>query len=206
MTISQKTLQNYLDQNKDLIVQQFKDSKNLLLLIDSYSNQISEYENMVFDLLNKRINIDKSEGKQLDNIGSLIGVDREGATDSDFRILLKSTIGINGSSGTIESILSFIKSLTGSNSEVLENSFPAFFEINVQDEISFNPLRLFTLLLLAKPAGVGMLLKASPIDPFTMVDGSALGGLSGPIDSSRGFGDFFDSGATGGKFSSIIGI
>jgi hypothetical protein len=185
MTVSQKTLQDYTDQSRDQIVQQFKGSDKLLALIDSYTKQISLFEDMSFDLLEKRLDIDAAEGQQLDNLGKILGVEREGDSDADFRIILKSIIGIHNSEGTIESILDFVLIVTGSTAEITEESFPAFFLVDLKSPIAFDAFRLFKFLLLAKPAGVGMnlLYFVTPAFEFS----GFTGGDSGPISLTEGF-------------------
>ncbi len=79
--------------------------------------------------------------------------------------------------------------------------------MELQSAYTFNPLRLFNLISLAKPAGVGLQLYAFPTTPFTYSDALLPGG--GPngevVDALLGFGDATDGGTTGGEFATIIG-
>lgn len=89
-----------------------------------FGNQIQELENKARELF-YILNIDHSEGEQLDNIGELVGQDRLGYNDEYYRILLKVKIGINVSEGDIERILSLWKLIAGTDNVHLKELFPA---------------------------------------------------------------------------------
>jgi len=89
-----------------------------------FGNQIQELENKARELL-YILNIDNSEGTQLDNIGTLVGQSRLGYNDEYYRILLKVKIGINVSEGDIERVLTLWKLIAGTINVHLIELFPA---------------------------------------------------------------------------------
>ena len=143
-----------------------------------FGNQIQELENKARELL-YILNIDHSEGTQLDNIGTLVGQDRLGYNDEYYRILLKVKIGINVSEGDIERILALWKLITGTTNVHLRESFPAKIKLET-DEYLGDALFVF-LKEVAKDAlagGVG-------IDTILVTDPTKFGFLPGmgPFDS-----------------------
>lgn len=97
-----------------------------------FGNQIQELEDAARILL-YRLNIDQSEGIQLDNIGTIVGQERLGYNDEYYRILLKVKIGINVSEGDIERILTLWKLLTGSNNVTLTENYPAKIKLSTDE-------------------------------------------------------------------------
>src|SRR5687768_16247400 len=49
--------------------------------------------------------VDTAEGDQLDIIGRIVGLDREGLDDDDYRRYIRARIAANNSNGTIEDLL-----------------------------------------------------------------------------------------------------
>lgn len=78
-----------------------------------FGNQVQDIEDAARKLL-YILNIDVSEGTQLDNIGTIVGQERLGYSDEYYRIMLKVKIGANISEGELERILTLWKTLTGS--------------------------------------------------------------------------------------------
>jgi len=97
-----------------------------------FGNQIQELENESRKLL-YILNIDSSEGTQLDNIGTLVGQDRLGYNDEYYRILLKVKIGINVSEGDIERILALWKLITETINVHLIEVFPAKIKLDTDE-------------------------------------------------------------------------
>ena len=100
-----------------------------------FGNQIQELENKARELL-YILNIDKSEGTQLDNIGELVGQSRLGYNDTYYRILIKVKIGVNISEGDIERILTLWKLLSSSTNVELIEIFPAKIKLQTDEYLS----------------------------------------------------------------------
>jgi hypothetical protein len=101
---------------------------NIEKLIETYVTQIQDLEQVFFQLVNLRT-IDTSEGVQLDGIGQIVGEDRFGRNDTDYRVAIKGRIRLNLSNGTIEDIIAVIRAQIGDKQVVVtEDSFPAHFD------------------------------------------------------------------------------
>lgn len=135
--------------------------------------------------------LDDATGAQLDGLGELVGAAREGSTDDQYRIRIRTQIRVNLSSGTVEDILSVFKAALP-DSELRIDEYPersAEFDAYLSpgvDDVTRDVLRI--LLRRAKAAGVrGLLHTTNDVGPiFRFAGGSG---------ASRGFGV--------GKFASV---
>jgi hypothetical protein len=138
---------NHVAEALDNLVQQFKGSGNLALFITSWVNEVQELEGMWFDLLENRW-IATAVGAQLDGLGSIVGEDRQGRPDAEYRVAIIARVGINIGSGTPEQIITYVTTVTdGANVELAE-FFPAALTV-----------RAVTTLTTAEATIIGNLLK-----------------------------------------------
>ena len=99
-----------------------------------FGNQIQDLENAARTLLYS-LSIDRSEGDQLDQLGTIVGQSRLGYNDEYYRILLKVKIGINISEGDIERILTLWKLLTGTDNVTLTELFPGKIKLSTDEDL-----------------------------------------------------------------------
>ncbi len=156
-----------------LLVSQYKDSANFNRFLSSIAAIKQEIEHVTLDLRDKRI-LANAEGIQLDGLGELVGLDRDGRTDDEYRTEIGTQIQINLSGGQAEILINVTASITGSTLVQLTDSYPA--KIN----IAFNgtaPANLLTILSKLKAAGVELTLtQISETNPFVFEgDGAGLG-------------------------------
>jgi hypothetical protein len=146
----------------DLLLEQFKgqDKPNLYALITALVDQLQDIEEGALELKSVR-SIDNSEGVQLDILGLLIGVDREGRTDAEYRLALKNQIFINTSSGEPESIITFIEFLTDGTEVILKELFPAAFQVYTNGPVF--PSNIHQLINNTRAAGVENVLVTSSV-------------------------------------------
>jgi hypothetical protein len=128
---------------------------NLKNLISALcTEQIQDLEDKARELL-FRLDIDNSEGTQLDGIGEIVGQSRLGYSDELYRVLIKIRIGINVSEGDVERILTVWKMLTNTTDVKLIESYPASIRLTtttyIGDEIGNLLMDLFQDVI---PAGV----------------------------------------------------
>lgn len=93
-------------------VEQHKEKENLEGMLKAFNNQKQELENVFFELLEERLDLNNTVGQQLDNFGKIVDLEREGFDDDFYRILLLVKIGQNVSNGDPERIISTFKLLT----------------------------------------------------------------------------------------------
>jgi hypothetical protein len=98
----------------DLLPYQFQNRENIEKLSSVIATMKQRIDDVVVDLAKYRL-IDTAYGRQLDNIGSELGVDRQGVTDDEYRVLLKIRSFRRHSQGTRSEIVDLIPRFTGSS-------------------------------------------------------------------------------------------
>lgn len=69
-------------------------------------------ETAAFDIL-ELLDPDAASGVHLDRLGKLVGQEREGRNDANYRIAIKARIAVNRSSGTLPELLNIVRILVG---------------------------------------------------------------------------------------------
>lgn len=152
MTLSEKT--NHVSEAIDNLISQFKDKPNFQAFVTSLVNQVQELEVALNDLITERT-LETAVGEQLDGIGEILGEDRQGRNDDDYRTALRARILLNVGSGTPEEIVELVSYLTDDKSNELTEYFPAAFTIFVLGALTFTEaFNANTALQSGKPAGV----------------------------------------------------
>ena len=113
-----------------------------LLIAALGGQQIQDLEDTLISLLD-RLDISTMEGDQLDLIGGIVGQDRQGFTDTKYRLFLQAKIGQNVSETDIERVLSTWILLTQATTIELVEIFPA--EITLYSEITVDASELTLL-------------------------------------------------------------
>ena len=107
-----------------LLPEQFKNKPNIASLLQVISTLAQDIENVGFTLQDG-FKLSQAIGTQLDVIGKILGEPRSGRSDDEYRIALNLKIAINTSSGTPESIINVVASVTNSVSVQLLEAYPA---------------------------------------------------------------------------------
>ncbi len=110
MTIIQKT--NHTEEALANLVEQFKGRAILTEFLTVFVDQIQELEDVYFQIFENRT-IDTAVGEQLDGLGEIIGEDREGRDDDEYRLALRVRILLNKCSGSPEQIIEIMSLATG---------------------------------------------------------------------------------------------
>lgn len=115
---------DYLQKNRRLIVEQYERSDNLLSLLDVFSKSIEEIEDVAQDLITKT-SLTGSTGVQLDGIGEIVGVPRNGRNDTQYREVIRAKILLNRSGGEVEAIIETLKIIADITFVEVEEIYPA---------------------------------------------------------------------------------
>lgn len=147
--------QNHAEEAVGNLIQQFKGKPTLEELIKLFADQVQEIENGLFDLLYLR-SIDEAIGVQLDGLGRLLNLEREGRgrDDATYRQWLKARILLILSGGTPEDVIGLVRALIGNNKIEILESFPAHFDVKINEPISVDGYQVASLILSGTPAGV----------------------------------------------------
>lgn len=95
------------------LTQQWKTSTNILALLDAISEQVQAAEDALYPLL-LLTDIDTMTGDALEQIGELVNEPRNGATDADYRVAIRSKIALICGSGTPDNLLDAFERITAS--------------------------------------------------------------------------------------------
>lgn len=119
-------VENYSPSVKELLYSQFSEerSPNLHKVIDAFSKPLDEVE-AVAKQIYTQLDIDVAIGEQLDGLGQIIVLPRNGLNDDDYRAALKFKIKLNRSYGQPELLISALRFFTNSTIVELFESFPA---------------------------------------------------------------------------------
>jgi hypothetical protein len=112
--MSTPTQINHVDVGLDRLLSQWDESPKLRGLLQSYLEQADELEEVLFQLLNER-GIFTAIGVQLDVIGALFNLTRDGRTDTQFRNAILERANVVGDDGTTEVFMQSLRTHTNSN-------------------------------------------------------------------------------------------
>lgn len=113
------------------------DTLNLAKLPDK---QLEELDSQIISIADQ-FDIDSAGGAALDRIGKILGEDRNGNTDTVYRIYLKLRTMLNTANGTVEDIIRFVKFFFSSETVHLVPNYPAGLRIlhdGSNDSVDFN--------------------------------------------------------------------
>lgn len=143
---------DHVQQAVDRVLWQFDDSDRLIELIRALNLPIQTLEDAIYPLFDGRA-LDNAVGQQLDNLGQLIGIPREGRPDEEYRVLLQTEIFILGSQGRISDINQLIKLIYGEEAIFrIREEYPAELTVEIiEPKLTSPPLERVKRVL---PAGV----------------------------------------------------
>lgn len=147
-----------IDQKKkglDRVISSLKSKPNLNKLLEIFLEEVQEIEDATIEFADQK-NLAIAEGEWIDNIGLIVGEDRLGRSDVDYRAAISNRIAINVADGTTDTVISLSKAHTNATSVKIIPYFPAAF-VSVVEGSSTVDGSLFKLTQNIKPAGVGAL-------------------------------------------------
>lgn len=165
MSLSYKT--THIVEALSNLVTQFKGKNIFDKLLTIFVTQIQEVEDVFNEIMIERC-LDTAVGVQLDGLGDVVGEDRQGRNDDDYRVAIRARISLNLSEGTPEDIIFLMRSISDGSAIDLREFFPAAITAEIIDPIDgiIDPVKTVVFLLSAKPAGVKAQLKYHVAGPF----------------------------------------
>ena len=131
-------------------------------LLDIFCDQVQEIEDALWQIALDAV--ETAIGTQLDGFGSIVGADRQGLSDTDYRALIRATIKANDSEGTIPDLYGVVLAaldLTGTGLADLQNFGPAGFILEIVNPPAFDEIILHGLVVRATGAGIRGITKVS---------------------------------------------
>ena len=159
----------------DRLLSQFRQKPNIEALLCILADQVTEIDQELMNIQAFR-SISTAVGQQLDNLGSIMGLEREEFSDDDYRIHLQAAAMVKNSSGTMDELANIMLKLdNGFNVAALtiveEGTATAVLNMKVDaptpERAAEIGLRFFLLLDAARYAGVRLILEFSS-DSYTL--------------------------------------
>lgn len=146
--VTKKNITSYLE----FLPNQFNNSPLLQKLLEIYLLKVQELEDANYDLDTYSTDIGLAFGYQLDIIGKLVGVSRNGRTDIQYRDAIYFQISVNVGSGTPEDCIQYLAAITKASNVNYWEHYPAciILETNGSNTTSAIPQALDNI----SPAGV----------------------------------------------------
>jgi hypothetical protein len=152
----------------------------LAAILEALAEPIQEVEDAYWALFEDR-RLDVAVATQLDVLGAIIGQPRNGFGDTDYRSHISARIMANRSSGTVEELLTLVRTMLSAGTLTLTQTYPAGFVIHVgvaDISAAIVPI-VMGLLRSARQAGVRGILEfmsgTTDADTFTLDGGGGLG-------------------------------
>jgi hypothetical protein len=200
---------NHVQQALNRLIQQYRGLPLLAGLITALVQQIQDLEDATYDMNEARQFFNGSTypavGAQLDGIGQLVGITRNGQNNAEFLTLIQGKIGENFSDTTQNALVTIVQTVfQATNVWVMTPNTPG--SPGLQASVAFgvgNPLvdpSLYPLIeqiiLNSIGAGIGLFL----LSTFSATNAFA---MAGPQPWVAGFGDALNPGVGGGFASAI---
>jgi hypothetical protein len=115
---------NVIAQGLAKLLYQWRNSPNLTSFLTALLYQLHYVQQTYYQLLNER-GLYTAAGAQLDIIGSIVGEERKGRTDSKYREAILTKISANRGSGTPSDVRAALRLLTNATNIKLFEHFPA---------------------------------------------------------------------------------
>lgn len=168
-------------------------------LIKAFTDELNLIENEYYNLLINR-SLDTATGAQLDGIGEILGLPRNGLSDDDYRLALKGQIQINKSTATAEELIQLASQLTNATRVQYLDLFPAKCILTIMGGTKVGQVQ--PILKSIAAGGVDVYVYKSE-DAFAFGFGDTTG-ATGPENDPYAIG-FSEVGyLTGGKFTEVL--
>ncbi len=190
------TITNHIELALGRSTDQYKQKTKHEAFIEAFSKQVQDSEDAIFNMIDART-LEFAVGQQLDGIGDIVGLTRQGRSDADYRVLLYVKIGQNTSQGGPEKIINIYKLLVGAGLVHYMNlntgSVMLGSDVDIPaDQVSFvlNNMELIA----AGGVRIDHLVCFDPSEPFA---------FAGPNTDAPGAGWSDITGVSGGKFARL---
>lgn len=191
---------DYAGEAKDRLGSQFQDKTNISGLVEAIALPFQGVEDTSWDFLNDR-SVATAVGAQLDIIGEIVGISRNGMLDDEYRFTIYGQIAVNNSKGTIEDLVSIFNILTGSVKSYTKEIFPGMIGIFADRDISMlNVQKIYDTCKLTLAGGVG-LFGIGSYDPGDD-DDSSFTYFGGNDSGAGGYGTTTDA-SIGGRYATL---
>lgn len=152
MSVTKKT--THVTDAPTRLAEQFKGQANVEAVVGVFAQQAQEIEDALFEIFDESM-LSTAVGVQLDGFGSIVGEERQGRLDDDYRLAISSRISLNLTSGTAEQVIKLVQGLIFDSQTIeISEDFPAAFFVIIPEKLDVDGAGVSTFVQSAKPAGV----------------------------------------------------
>lgn len=199
---------NHVEAALARLMEQYQGAPNFEAIITALVEQIQELEDAIFSLDEGRQLYNgggyPAIGAQLDGIGSLVGVARNGLSDEQYLLIILGTIAKNTSDTTVAAILNVITFVFQPVGLHLYEIFPAAIGFDFTSTPVDPTFYALVLNIIQEALGAGIsldyVIQYSATNPFAFID---LNGILPDFPNGNGFDDLLVPGQ-GGVFGELI--
>lgn len=196
--------QYYLPLNSDNSILQ---TSMLGALIAVTANEVQNIENAIYSLDEGRQYFDGTSfpavGAQLDGIGALVGVARNGLSDVEYLVFITATIAENFSQTTVANVINVASLLFQVSTFVALELYPAEFDLEIPESTPLQP-ELFPVVASIIHNTLGAGIGLGFIATYTDTESFLFTSVANPITDDGGFGGLFAAPTDGGQFAGLI--
>lgn len=151
-----EVIYDHFDAAIDRLIEHFSGEDKTVLrgLVGAYVAQIQDLEDTTWQVIWGRLldpapgRTEQAEGVQLDTLGQIVGVDREGLNDDEYREAIRLQIIVNKSFGTPEDLLRILRLAVGPTGTIdlyREEYYHVFYAYlsGISDNLAFTIYRAF---------------------------------------------------------------
>jgi len=185
----------HVEDAKKRLLYQYKHSPNIAALIDALCQGLQDVEDAAVAMYG-RMDIDGSEGEQLNGTGGVVGLPRGGWSDEVYTLALKARCGQLVSKGSLSEVVSIFELISQAGRVHAVEAYPAEVDLYSDTPVDETLARfVFELMQTVSGGGIDINYTAvfSPDNAF---------GFESVDDTIGGFGDVNDASA-GGKIAYI---
>jgi len=200
MTLTHKL--NHVVEAADLFITFFKSKLRIGGMLASYMEQVQDLENAFWEIFSET-DVDTSAGVQLDGLGTIVDEARQGRTDVEYVLALKTRIAINNGNALPEDILETFYMFSEGRTFELKEISPAFFIIRMLDALTLldpTPTQFNNMLQSIRGGGIKAQFHYTEVD-----DDATFEYASGDVaeaDVDKGWAN--DAGTIGGSWSDVV--
>ncbi len=172
-------------------------------LLRSFVLQVQGLEDVFFQILEDTV-LGTAVGRQLDGLGTVVGISRGGRSDDDYRTRLRAQIAINKASGTLPEVAEILELVVGNAFEIVE-WYPAGLTVRVDGALTASAAEVAGILRASRPAAVRTFLAytlAPDDETFRFATGDAV--EDADSDEPQAF-SYSQDGAWAGSTAYVVG-
>lgn len=192
------------------LLQQYQGKPGIAALLSAIVEQIQQLENGMFPIdQGRQIFNGSAVGAQLDGLGQLIGLSRNGLTDAQYLVLLLGTIAEDNSDTTAETLLNIVQTVfEATNVFIKDSNSPGSYPLSLDSPATvafgvgspqIDP-SLYPIVERIIQNSVGAGIAVYYLSSFDAANAFA---MAGPQPWVKGFADLNVPGS-GGKFASLV--